>query len=372
MKYFSVLSALLLSLNLSAQCEDLSSNCPADLAFELKVGETDTTFVVPPPDTSECGASNLFYTINGPVGAAGNGVPEAFVFETGTSELTYQYSESRFGDFPPEPALLPDGDGAEYEIPFMVSGMGQTVGEAGGLTRICFVMEHSYLGDLDIWISCPNGSTANLHEYSTTDDVQRQLLGQGDQNTDTADPGGLYCWNIGAARTMADHVEEFAVGANQMMPTIDYLPEQSLSRFDTCQIAGEWLLHVRDNLANDNGSVYSAFVDFGTNLAPPCVQEVKINQGTTPVRNRSYTQLPLKAYPNPVTDYFTVDVTAASAETGQLEVYAPNGTLLLQQQAYLLPGTVSVQIPSANWPVGVYSVRITGGSSEGWVKVVKL
>ncbi|MFT4686084.1 MAG: hypothetical protein ACI92C_002377 [Neolewinella sp.] len=38
---------------------------------------------------------------------------------------------------------------------------------------------------------------------------------------------------------MAEHVSIFNVGANQSMPTINYKPEQLLSRFDTCLITGE-------------------------------------------------------------------------------------------------------------------------------------
>ncbi len=376
MKHLLILLAILIPFasNLSAQCEDLTDNCPEDLSYNLKVGENDTMFVVTPPDTNQCGTSNLFYTINGPVGAAGNGAPEAFVFETGISELTYQYSESRFGNFSQNAFFLPDGTGVEYSVPFLVFGMGegQTVGGAGGLARICFVMEHSYLGDLDLWVTCPDGSSANLHEYSTSDDVQRQLLGQGDQNTATPDPGGIYCWSVGASRTMTEYVEEFDVGSNQVMPTtIDYKPDQDLSRFDTCLITGTWTLNIRDNLANDNGSVSSVFIDFGTNLAPPCVQEVKINQGTTPVLSRNINQLPLRVFPNPVADNFTLAATTISAETGQLAVFAPTGELLIRKTVPLSPGENTFQLSSAEWPIGIYSVRITGGSSEGWVKVVK-
>jgi hypothetical protein len=229
------------AVNLSAQCNDLAENCPEDLSYNLKEGETDTMFIVPPPDTSQCGATNLYYTIDGPVGAAGQGVPGEFEFRRGITELTYQYTESRFGDFTQNATLLPDGNGTEYEVPFFVLGMdiNPTVGDAGGLARTCIVVEHSYLGDLDLWITCPDGTAVYMHEYSTSDNVQRQLLGQGDQNTNTPDPTGLYCWSVGAPNTMAEHVSIFNVGANQSMPTINYKPEQLLSRFDTCLITGE-------------------------------------------------------------------------------------------------------------------------------------
>jgi subtilisin-like proprotein convertase family protein len=376
MKHLFPLLAILLSFSpaLSAQCEDLTENCPGALSYNLKEGETDTMFILTPPDTNQCGATNLYYTINGPVGAAGRGIPGEFGFRTGITELTYQYSESRFGDFTQNATELPDGNGTEYEVPFLVFGMseGQTVGAAGGLARICFVMEHSYLGDLDIWITCPNGTAVDMHNFSTSDDVQRQLLGQGDQNTNTPDPAGLYCWSVGAPNTMAEHVSIFNVGSNQSMPTIDYKAEQPLSRFDTCLITGEWVLHVRDNLSNDNGSVSSVFIDFGTNLAPPCVQEVKINQGTVSVFEPGVSGLKLRAYPNPVSDQLTVEATATAAGQATLEVYAPTGQLLVKQAVALSVGENSFRLSSSGWPVGVYSVRITDGSSGRRVKVVKV
>ncbi|TXF88044.1 T9SS type A sorting domain-containing protein [Neolewinella aurantiaca] len=373
---FLLLLALVVptAFNLSAQCEDLTTNCPEDLSFNLKAGESDTTFVVSPPDTNQCGTANLYYTINGPVGAAGRGVPGEFGFETGTSELTYQYSESRSGEFTQDAALLPDGNGSEYEVSFEVIGTGgsdQTVGEAGGLARICAVMEHSYLGDLDIWITCSDGTAVNIHTYDPASDVGRQLLGQGDESTVTPDPPGLYCWSVGAPNTMSEHVTIFNVGSNQTMPDIDYKPEQPLSRFDSSLIAGEWNLHFRDNLARDNGSVASVFVDFGTNLAPPCVQEVKINQGTVSNTEPGLVIPELRAYPNPVTDQLTIQANSTSGSQATLEIYSPNGQLLETRSAYLSAGENTFQLSAKDWPVGVYSVRVTDGSSERWTKVVK-
>ena len=42
------------AVNLSAQCNDLAENCPEDLSYTLKAGETDTMFIVPPPHTLQC------------------------------------------------------------------------------------------------------------------------------------------------------------------------------------------------------------------------------------------------------------------------------------------------------------------------------
>jgi gliding motility-associated-like protein len=165
---------------------------------------------------------------------------------------------------------LPDGNGTEYSSPLVFSNFnpGQTLGQASDLVRICASMEHSYLGDLDIWISCPDGSELELHRYSTSDDVQRQLLGQGDQNTNTADPPGRYCWTASAPRTMSEHVSQFNVGSNQTMPEIDYAAEESFATLVGCPLNGEWALNIRDNLSNDNGFIYEWSIEFVNTLYP--------------------------------------------------------------------------------------------------------
>ncbi len=165
---------------------------------------------------------------------------------------------------------LPDGNGSEYSSPLVFSNFnpGQTLGQASDLVRICATMEHSYLGDLDIWITCPDGSQLDLHRYSISDDVQRQLLGRGDQNTNTPDPPGQYCWTADAPRTMARHVAQFNIGSNETMPEINYAAEESFASLVGCPLNGEWALNIRDNLANDNGYIYEWSIEFVSSLYP--------------------------------------------------------------------------------------------------------
>jgi len=145
---------------------------------------------------------------------------------------------------------------------------GQLLGQSSDLVKICASMEHSYLGDLDIWITCPDGSRVDLHRYNANDDVQRQLLGQGDQFTITPDPPGTYCWTATAPRTMARHISRFNLGDNVTMPEIDYAPEESLDAFVGCPLNGEWTMNIRDNLSNDNGFIYEWSIEFASSLYP--------------------------------------------------------------------------------------------------------
>lgn len=165
---------------------------------------------------------------------------------------------------------LPDGDGAEYSSPLTFSNFnpGQTLGQASDLVRICATMEHSYLGDLDIWITCPDGSRLDLHNFERGNQVERQLLGQGDQDTNTPDPPGVYCWTASAPLTMTRYIQRNNIGSNQTMPEIDYAAEDPFSTLVGCPLNGEWSLNIRDNLANDNGYIYEWTIEFANSLYP--------------------------------------------------------------------------------------------------------
>ncbi|MFK8165220.1 MAG: proprotein convertase P-domain-containing protein [Lewinella sp.] len=180
-------------------------------------------------------------------------------------EFTFTTSQTRS-----ELTELPDGNGTEYSSPLVFSNFnpGQTLGQASDIVRICATMEHSYLGDLDIWITCPDGSRLDLHNFERGNSVERQLLGQGDQNTVTADPPGLYCWTASAPRTMTEVVTRNNVGSNETMPEIDYAAEESFNTMVGCPLNGEWSLNIRDNLTNDNGYIYEWSIEFANSLYP--------------------------------------------------------------------------------------------------------
>ncbi|WP_187270911.1 proprotein convertase P-domain-containing protein [Neolewinella aurantiaca] len=194
-----------------------------------------------------------------------DGSPNSIDYNPTPVEFSFNTSQSFT-----ELTFLPDGNGSEYSSPLVFSNFnpGQTLGQASDLVRICATMEHSYLGDLDIWITCPDGSILDLHRYSTSDDVQRQLLGQGDQDTNTPDPPGRYCWTATAPRTMAQHVSQFNIGSDQTMPEIDYAAEESFNTLVGCPLNGEWALNIRDNLTNDNGYIYEWSIEFVNSLYP--------------------------------------------------------------------------------------------------------
>lgn len=165
---------------------------------------------------------------------------------------------------------LPDGTGVEYSSPLIFTNFnpGQVLTAGSELVQICASMEHSYLGDLDIWIECPNGSRLDLHRYDPNDPVARQLLGQGDPVTTTPDPPGRYCWTATAPATMTQVVISESIGDEQSMPERDYAAEESFNTLAGCPLNGEWTLNIRDNILADNGYIYEWSIEFISSVYP--------------------------------------------------------------------------------------------------------
>ena len=66
---------------------------------------------------------------------------------------------------------LPDGSGVQYQTNIAISGFDDTttITGAGDFDQICIDIEHSYIGDLEIALTCPNGTVVSLmNAYNQT------------------------------------------------------------------------------------------------------------------------------------------------------------------------------------------------------------
>ncbi|MEM9525237.1 MAG: proprotein convertase P-domain-containing protein, partial [Bacteroidota bacterium] len=209
-----------------------------------------------------------------------------------------------------ETTRLPDGTGVEYSSPLLFSNFnpGQTLEQSADLVRICAVMEHSYLGDLDIWIQCPNGNRLDLLRYIPGNDVAGQELGQADKDTNDPDIPGTYCWTASAPRTMTQAVTFLGVGDDEMLPSGDYAFEGNVNALVGCDLNGEWSLHVQDNLPADNGTIFEWSIEFANDVYP--------DQETFSVPIQS-----LQFVPGPSYRFFSIDsVVLASSNPGPRSV----------------------------------------------------
>lgn len=167
--------------------------------------------------------------------------------------------------------FLPDGSGVVYTTTLEFSNFlaGQTIASPNDLEAICMNMEHSYVGDLDIWIECPNGTIATLVDFDDGTNLTGQFLGlANDDGTLAPGIGFDYCFNNQAEFTWNQAVDVLDIGGAESIPAGDYAPVQSLNALIGCPLNGDWTLNVRDNLSIDNGYIFSWGLQFNDNLFP--------------------------------------------------------------------------------------------------------
>lgn len=165
--------------------------------------------------------------------------------------------------------FLPDGTGVEYttSLEFNNFAPGQVVSSAADVEAICLNMEHSYAGDLDIWLECPSGQEVYMVRFNSG--LFGQFVGEPIDLDDLQQGVGYdYCWTSAANQTWPEAVASIPVFSGQSIPAGDYRPEDPLSNFIGCPLNGEWTIHVRDNLGIDNGWIFSWGVSFADYLFP--------------------------------------------------------------------------------------------------------
>ncbi|MFT5919024.1 MAG: subtilisin-like proprotein convertase family protein [Granulosicoccus sp.] len=175
--------------------------------------------------------------------------------------------------------FLPDGGGVNYETVIEISDfdLGMAVTSIEDIAAICVTMEHSWLGDLEMMLTCPNGTSVNIFNSNSGGAGELFPGGFGGGGTflgDANDDGSLdpgvgweYCFSPSAPWGTLG--EEFGVGntvavsvadgnfedGNSMTPGF-YQPEGDYNDLIGCPLNGDWTLTIRDNLSVDNGYIF--------------------------------------------------------------------------------------------------------------------
>ena len=160
---------------------------------------------------------------------------------------------SNFGDVDGEPIFLPDGSGVSYNTDVVIQSFEPTdILDDDDFLSVCIAMEHSYLGDLTMTLTSPNGTTVSLHEFGGP--ATSQYLGIPiDVDSDlTEGECWTYCWT--STPTFGTMDQNLST-ASTSMPIGDYSPVGSFSDFAGSSANGTWTLEVTDNLASDNGYI---------------------------------------------------------------------------------------------------------------------
>lgn len=189
----------------------------------------------------------------------------AYVVSVVPTEGSFQTSGVRSDSLP-----LPDGTGATYSTSIMFSDFspGQVLSNINDFLGICVNMEHSYMHDLQIELSCPNGSDVVLQQQVFEGEV---FLGEPNEADEGMNPplqgvGYDYCWTPTATTgNWTQFWQNTGVGT---MPAGDYNAYQSLDVLLGCPLNGEWTLTVQDLWAIDNGWIFEWSINFDPSLYP--------------------------------------------------------------------------------------------------------
>jgi subtilisin-like proprotein convertase family protein len=163
--------------------------------------------------------------------------------------------------------FLPDGSGLSYNtsIPVNCYGPTQTITSASDIQNICLNMEHSYLGDLQIRIVCPNGQSSILKAYPGGGGTYLGCaLDDGSINPGT---GLTYCFTPTASTLLVNGTTTTCgTPASATIAAGNYQPVQSFNNLVGCPLNGNWTIQVTDNIAADNGYIFNWDINF--NVAP--------------------------------------------------------------------------------------------------------
>jgi len=158
---------------------------------------------------------------------------------------------------------LPDLVAATSTITFGQFGPGQTLNNINDLQSVCVNMEHSFMGDLVISLTCPSGQNVIFHQ-------------QGGGGTDLGIPGpgnnqGT-CWQYCWSPTATNGTWVANSGAFGALPAGTYQSLQPMSNLVGCQLNGTWTLNITDLWAADDGWLCNWSIDFDPSIIPDATE----------------------------------------------------------------------------------------------------
>ncbi|MBO7482055.1 MAG: gliding motility-associated C-terminal domain-containing protein [Bacteroidales bacterium] len=161
---------------------------------------------------------------------------------------------------------------------------GQTIQSASDIESICMEIEHSYIGDLEVWITCPSGNRMDLFNGygSACSDCGWEFLGEPvDEGGDACIQGTPYhyCWNQTATQTIESVASNpptytytnnvgYTYTDHPYIPGGDYRPIGNWSSLVGCPVNGEWCINIQDHLGSDDGTVFSVELHFADHMIP--------------------------------------------------------------------------------------------------------
>ncbi|MBN2683240.1 MAG: T9SS type A sorting domain-containing protein [Bacteroidales bacterium] len=167
--------------------------------------------------------------------------------------------------------------GSVLQLPININCLpsGTIVDSVAQILSICTNIEHSFLGDLIIKLTCPynifTGASTEviLHNQTGFDTFLGEALDDGSTNPGT---GWDYCWAVPGNTDYAQTMGSYAYSTDTL-PSGSYLSVQPLSNFVGCEINGNWILTIADNWVSDNGTVFSWGIQFDETITSNILEQ---------------------------------------------------------------------------------------------------
>ncbi|MBC7696061.1 MAG: gliding motility-associated C-terminal domain-containing protein [Burkholderiales bacterium] len=141
---------------------------------------------------------------------------------------------------------IPDNNTTGVSSTVTVSGIAPATISTNQMVKVCLNITHTWDADLDIVLTCPSGNTVIL----TSDNG-----GSGDNYGNTCFTGLI---STDVAAGIAPAVAPFNTGSGY------YSPESSLTALNSCNINGNWVLNIKDDLAGESGILNSWSMTFNS------------------------------------------------------------------------------------------------------------
>lgn len=168
---------------------------------------------------------------------------------------------------------LPDGTGTCYEtsVIFNCFTPGQTLDDPQDFLNLAVNMEHSFLGDLEISIICPNDQVLVLKSFTDpgggTGYGGGTQVGEPDPSDDEVPGTG---WDYSWTPISPTYGTMGFEGENGMSTLVSdsYEPYGTFYDLVGCPLNGQWTIEICDNWGADNGYIFSWEMTLNPDIAP--------------------------------------------------------------------------------------------------------
>ena len=275
----------------TASGEFSNSSDGATFAWEFGDGTTAEGLTVSKVyDQSGIFSAGLVITDTNPLGCSSLQITQIVIVapsidftgtEAGKTELCFGDSTTLFGvaestqleDCAPEifeETWLEDtqttGQQASYESTISVEcyADGLEFTDVSQLIQICVVIEHSFIGDLDMLLTAPNGQSVYFAQYGDGNDPGTSLGIPDELDNGNPGTGFEYCFT-------PESTADISSTGGTTVPAGIYGASNGSSFTDLLgtSLNGDWTFTVIDSWAADDGTIFSWNLDFDPSLSAP-------------------------------------------------------------------------------------------------------